>query len=43
MSFKIQQDVSTGMIGRNGVGKTTLMKIIAGFIEETSGACRSFL
>ena len=42
MSFKIQQGVLTGIIGRNGVGKTTLMKIIAGFIEETSGTVKVF-
>lgn len=42
MNFNIKQGVLTGVIGRNGVGKTTLMKIIAGFIEETSGTVRVF-
>ena len=42
MSFEIKQDVLTGIIGRNGVGKTTLMKIIAGFTEETSGEVQVF-
>ena len=37
MSFTIKEGVLTGVIGRNGVGKTTLMKIIAGHIKETSG------
>lgn len=42
MNFNIQQGVLTGIIGRNGVGKTTLMKMIAGFTEETSGTVQVF-
>lgn len=42
MNFNIQQGVLTGIIGRNGVGKTTLMKMIAGFTEETSGTVHVF-
>lgn len=42
MDFNIRQNVLTGIIGRNGVGKTTLMKIIGGFIEETSGDVEVF-
>lgn len=42
MDFSIKRDVLTGIIGRNGVGKTTLMKIIVGFIEETSGNVEVF-
>lgn len=42
MDFTIQRDVLTGIIGRNGVGKTTLMNIIIGFIEETSGHVKVF-
>ena len=37
MNFTIKEGVLTGIIGRNGVGKTTLMKITAGHIKETSG------
>lgn len=37
LSFTIKENKITGLIGRNGVGKTTLLKIIAGFIKETSG------
>lgn len=37
LSFSIDENKITGLIGRNGVGKTTLLKIIAGFIKETSG------
>lgn len=42
MNFDIKKNVLTGIIGRNGVGKTTLMKIIVGFIEETSGTVEVF-
>jgi ABC-2 type transport system ATP-binding protein len=42
MSFSIEENTITGLIGRNGVGKTTLLKIIAGFIKETSGEIRIF-
>jgi ABC-2 type transport system ATP-binding protein len=42
MSFSIEENTITGLIGRNGVGKTTLLKIIAGFIKETSGEIRVF-
>ncbi len=42
MSFEIKQDVITGIIGRNGVGKTTLMKMIVGFTEETAGRVEVF-
>lgn len=42
LSFKIEENKITGLIGRNGAGKTTIMKIIAGFIEETSGEVKVF-
>ncbi|MHA6258893.1 ATP-binding cassette domain-containing protein [Sporosarcina sp. CAU 1771] len=42
MNFSIEEGIITGMIGRNGVGKTTLMKIIAGHIKETSGIVNVF-
>lgn len=42
MDFNIKQGVLTGIIGRNGVGKTTLMTMIAGFTEETSGTVHVF-
>jgi len=42
MNFSIKEGTLTGIIGRNGVGKTTLMKIIAGFIEESSGTVQVF-
>lgn len=42
VSFTIEENKITGLIGRNGVGKTTLLKIIAGFIRENSGDIRVF-
>lgn len=42
MNLTIEEHTITGIIGRNGEGKTTLLKIIAGFIKETSGEVRVF-
>ena len=42
LSFTIEENTITGLIGRNGVGKTTLLKIIVGFIKETSGEINVF-
>lgn len=41
-SFAIEENTITGLIGRNGVGKTTLLKIIVGYIKETSGNVKVF-
>ena len=37
VSFAIEENKMTGVIGRNGAGKTTMLKILAGFLKETSG------
>ena len=42
MNFTIEKGVLTGIIGRNGVGKSTLMKMIAGFTKESSGNLQVF-
>ena len=42
VNFTIEEGVLTGIIGRNGVGKTTLLKMIAGFKKETSGSIQVF-
>ena len=42
MNFSIQENVLTGIIGRNGVGKSTLMKIAVGHIQATSGDVQVF-
>lgn len=37
VSFEVQQGEAIGIIGPNGVGKSTTLKIIAGITEATSG------
>ena len=37
MSFEVESRDKVGLIGRNGVGKTTLFKIICGELEPASG------
>ena len=37
MSFEVEARDKVGLIGRNGVGKTTLFKIICGELEPTTG------
>ncbi|WP_199170081.1 ATP-binding cassette domain-containing protein [Sporosarcina sp. P20a] len=42
LNLEIRENVITGLVGRNGVGKTTLMKMVAGFIKESGGELRVF-
>ena len=42
LNFVIEENKITGLIGRNGVGKTTLMKLVAGFIKKTGGQLSVF-
>lgn len=42
LNFTIKENSLTGIIGRNGVGKTTLMKMISGFVQESSGRFEVF-
>lgn len=42
IDFTIEAGTLTGIIGRNGVGKTTLMKIITGYIQNTTGDVHVF-
>ena len=37
MSFDVDARDKVGLIGRNGVGKTTLFKLITGELEPASG------
>ena len=37
VSFKLYENETLGIIGRNGVGKTTTLRIIAGILAPTSG------
>ena len=38
VSFEIQPGEVVGLLGHNGAGKTTIMKMITGFLEPTSGS-----
>ncbi|MGZ0656740.1 ABC transporter ATP-binding protein [Coraliomargarita sp. W4R72] len=40
VSFEIQQGEVVGLLGHNGAGKTTIMKMITGYLEPTSGEIR---
>ncbi|WP_313959702.1 MULTISPECIES: ABC transporter ATP-binding protein [Bacillaceae] len=42
LTFSIGENKITGLIGRNGAGKTTMLKIAAGFMRESSGVVRVF-
>jgi len=37
IDFAIQPGIKTALVGRNGEGKSTLLKLLAGFIEPDSG------
>jgi ABC-2 type transport system ATP-binding protein len=37
VSFKIQRGEIVGLLGHNGAGKTTIMKMITAFLEPTAG------
>lgn len=38
VSFKLYENETLGIIGRNGAGKTTMLRIMAGILAPTSGA-----
>lgn len=42
VNLKLKAGESLGVIGRNGVGKTTLLRILAGIILPDGGAVRNF-
>jgi len=37
ISFTVEQGETVGIIGPNGVGKSTILKLIARILEPTSG------
>jgi ABC-2 type transport system ATP-binding protein len=39
VSFSIEQGDIVGLLGPNGSGKTTIMRMLTGFFAPTSGAC----
>jgi ABC-2 type transport system ATP-binding protein len=40
LSFTVPPGRILGLLGKNGVGKTTLIKILMGFLAPTAGRCR---
>lgn len=42
LNFSIPPGKAYGLLGKNGVGKTTLIKILMGFLRPESGRCRVF-
>ncbi len=42
LNFSIPPGKVYGLLGKNGVGKTTLIKILMGFLRPESGRCRVF-
>ena len=40
LNFKVPRGKVFGLLGKNGVGKTTLIKILMGFLRPVSGSCR---
>ncbi len=42
VSFDIYKGEAVAIIGRNGVGKSTLLKIVSGILKPTSGWARSY-
>lgn len=42
LNFEIQKGKVVGLLGKNGVGKTTLINILMGFLKPKSGQCLIF-
>ena len=42
LNFSITKGKIVGLLGKNGVGKTTLIKILMGFLRPSSGECKVF-
>jgi len=40
ISFEIKRGESFGLVGTNGSGKSTMLKIIAGVLDPSEGSCR---
>ena len=41
VSFEIGQGEIVGLLGHNGAGKTTIMKMLTGYLEPTDGSIRT--
>lgn len=42
VNFSLSENRTLGLVGRNGAGKTTFIKIILGFLKPTKGVIRVF-
>lgn len=42
LNFEVQKGKVVGLLGKNGVGKTTLINILMGFLKPKSGKCMIF-
>lgn len=42
LSFTVQRGTITGLLGKNGTGKTTTINILMGYLKPTSGKCTIF-
>lgn len=42
LNFEVQKGKVVGLLGKNGVGKTTLINILMGFLKPKSGECLIF-
>lgn len=42
LNFEVQKGKVIGLLGKNGVGKTTLINILMGFLKPKSGKCMIF-
>jgi len=40
LGFSVEEGRILGLLGKNGVGKTTLIKILMGFLTPSAGRCR---
>ncbi|MFV2090642.1 MAG: ATP-binding cassette domain-containing protein, partial [Pseudomonadales bacterium] len=40
VSFAIEQGEIVGLLGHNGAGKTTIMKMLTGYLEPSAGTVR---
>lgn len=42
LSFEVGEGHITGLLGKNGTGKTTTINILMGYLKPVSGSCRLF-